>query len=127
MNMTKLIIAFSSSEKFSRPDKPLSLRVTTDKETLSISLPGVLNPSMAGLGEMVGIPRSYEYFSQTLGKMPQTENQSIRLYIEEYGDDDEDTVIYWNAGASSVFQSIWDEVERICVEKNLKVESVELR
>lgn len=129
--LPKLTISFSSSETYSRPDRPLSLRVTTkdfegNEDSLDVNLPGVLHPSSAGLGEMIGVSESYEDFDQLLANHPDTQDQSIHLCTREYGDE-EDSVHYWNALALSVFQAIWDEIKLLCDERALIMESVELR
>lgn len=130
--LTELPTSFSSSEIFSRPDRPLSLRVTTKdlegkEDSLGVDLPGVLHPSTAGLGEMIGISVSYGDFEKFLANSPHTEEQSIHLYTDEYGDEEEESIYYCNALASSVFQAIWDEIKLLCDEKDLIIESVELR
>lgn len=129
--LPELTISFSSSETYSRPDRPLSLRVTTkdfegNEDSLDVNLPGVLNPSAAGLGEMIGVSESYEDFDQLLANSPHTQDQSIHLFTRESGDE-EDSVHCWNALASSVFQAIWDEIKLLCDERALIMESVELR
>lgn len=129
--LPELTISFSSSETYSRPDRPLSFRVTTkdlenNEDRLDVNLPGVLHPSAAGLGEVIGVSKSYEDFDQLMANSPRTQEQTIHLYTDEHGDE-EDSVYYWNALASSVFQAIWDEIKLLCDEKALIIESVELR
>lgn len=129
--LPELITSFSSSETYSRPDRPLSFRVTTkdlenNEDRLDVNLPGVLHPSAAGLGEVIGVSKSYEDFDQLMANSPRTQEQTIPLYTDEHGDE-EDSVYYWNALASSVFQAIWDEIKLLCDEKALIIESVELR
>lgn len=128
----ELTISFSSSETYSRPDRPLSFRVTTkdlenNEDRLDVNLPGVLHPSAAGLGEMIGVSKSYEDFNQLLANSPHTQEQSIHLHTGEHGDEEENSAYYYNALASSVFQAIWDEIKLLCDEKALIIESVELR
>ncbi len=130
--LTELPTSFSTSEIFSRPDRPLSLRVTTKdlegkEDSLGVDLPGVLHPSAAGLGEMIGISVPYGDFEKVLANSPHTQEQSIHLYTGEHGDEEENSVYYYNALASSVFQAIWDEIKLLCDEKALIMESVELR
>ena len=131
--LPELTISFSSSESetHSEPYRPLSLRVTTkdfegNEHSLDVCLPGILNPLAAGLGEMRGVSKSYEDFDHLLANPPDTQDQSIHLFTREYGDE-EDSVHYWNAIASSVFQAIWDEIKLLCDERALIMESVELR
>jgi hypothetical protein len=130
--LTELTISFSSSETYSRPDRPLSFRVTTkdlenNEDRLDVNLPGVLHPSAAGLGEVIGVSESYEDYDQLLANSPHTQEQSIHLHTGEHGDEEENFVYYYNALASSVFQAIWDEIKLLCDEKGLIIESVELR
>jgi len=128
--LPELTISFSSSETYSEL-RPLSLRVITkdfegNEDSLDVNLPGVLHPSAAGLGEMVGVSESYEDFDQLLANSPHTQDQSIHLFTRESGDE-EGPVHYWNALASSVFQAIWDEIKLLCDERGLIMGSVELR
>lgn len=129
--LPELTISFSSSETYFGPYRPLSLRVTTknfedNEHSLNVYLPGVLHPSAAGLSEMIGVSKSYEDFDHLLANPPDTQDQSIHLFTREYGDE-ENSVHYWNAIASSVFQAIWDEIKLLCDERALIMESVELR
>ena len=126
--LPELTISFSSSETYSGPYRPLSLRKDFEgnEHSLDVCLPGILNPLAAGLGEMRGVSKSYEDFDHLLANPPDTQDQSIHLFTREYGDE-EDPVHYWNAIASSVFQAIWDEIKLLCDEKGLIIESVELR